>query len=69
MFETMQNAKEWACCSASGVSVRLFIIDASPYVIEDEEDDDEEEDTEDLKISGKYLSMPIMNKKGRMEIQ
>jgi peptide deformylase len=45
MFDTMKNAKGVGLAAPQvGMSIRLFIVDAAPYV-----DDDEEKDVEGLK--------------------
>lgn len=66
MFDTMNNAKGVGLAAPQvGVPIRLFIIDASPYVAADEEDDDEEEDTENLKDFKKiFINAQILEQEG-----
>ncbi len=68
MFETMQNAKGVGLAAPQiGLSIRLFIIDASPYVIneDDDEDEEEEEDTENLKNFRKiFINAQILEQDG-----
>lgn len=46
MFDTMHNAKGVGLAAPQvGLSIRLFVVDASPYA-EDKEDDDEEDKNE-----------------------
>src|ERR1700722_6848883 len=67
MFETMQNAKGVGLAAPQvGVSIRLFIIDASPYVIHDDEDEEEdEEEEENLKNFRKiFINAQILEQDG-----
>jgi peptide deformylase len=66
MFETMNNAKGVGLAAPQvGVSIRLFIIDASPYVVRDEEDEEEDEDEEDLKNFRKiFINAQIISQEG-----
>ncbi|HTA27921.1 MAG TPA: peptide deformylase [Bacteroidia bacterium] len=68
MFETMQNAKGVGLAAPQiGLSIRLFIIDASPYVIneDDDEEEEEEEDTENLKNFRKiFINAQILEQDG-----
>jgi peptide deformylase len=68
MFETMKNAKGVGLAAPQvGVSIRLFIVDASPYVVkdDDEDEDDEEEDEENLKNFRKiFINARIIEEEG-----
>lgn len=67
MFETMKSAKGVGLAAPQiGVSIRLFIIDAAPYVVNDDDDDDEEEeDEEDLKNFKKvFINAHIVKEDG-----
>jgi peptide deformylase len=67
MFETMKGAKGVGLAAPQvGVSVRLFIIDASPYVVNDDDDEeDEDEDEEDLKHFRKiFINAHIVKEEG-----
>lgn len=63
MFETMKNAKGVGLAAPQvGVSIRLFIIDASPYITNEEE---EKEDEEDLKNFKKvFINAQIIEEEG-----
>jgi len=76
MFDTMKNAKGVGLAAPQvGVSIRLFIIDAAPYLDEDDEEDAEglknfrkvfinahivEEDGENWKFNEGCLSIPAI---------
>jgi peptide deformylase len=64
MFETMKNAKGVGLAAPQvGVSIRLFIIDASPYVVND--DEEEEDDEEGLKNFKKiFINARILSEEG-----
>jgi len=68
MFETMKQAKGVGLAAPQvGASIRLFIIDAAPYVVSDDEEDDEdeEEDEEDLKHFKKiFINAHIVKEDG-----
>jgi peptide deformylase len=67
MFETMKGAKGVGLAAPQvGLSIRLFIIDASPYVTRDEdEEEEEEEDEEDLKTFKKvFINAQILDESG-----
>lgn len=61
MFDTMNNAKGVGIAAPQiGVSIRLFIIDAAPYL-----DEDDEEDLEGLKNFKKiFINAQILEEKG-----
>lgn len=67
MFETMKNAKGVGLAAPQvGVSIRLFIVDASPYVTHDEDDEEEEdEDEEGLKNFRKiFINAQVIEEEG-----
>ncbi len=66
MFETMKNAKGVGLAAPQvGVSIRLFIIDASPYVINEDEDEEEDDDEEGLKNFRKiFINARILEEEG-----
>jgi peptide deformylase len=52
MFDTMHNAKGVGLAAPQiGLSIRLFVVDSSPYA-EDKEDDDEEEKKDKKELMG-----------------
>lgn len=61
MFDTMKNAKGVGLAAPQvGISIRLFIIDAAPYV-----DKEDEEDKEDLKnFKRVFINAQIMKEEG-----
>ncbi len=63
MYETMKNAKGVGLAAPQvGLPIRLFVIDASPFVVDDE---DEEEDDEDLKHFRKiFINARILTEEG-----
>lgn len=63
MFDTMKNAKGVGLAAPQvGVSIRLFIIDAAPYV-----DEDDEKDEEGLKSFKKvFINARIIEQDGDM---
>ncbi len=65
MFDTMKNAKGVGLAAPQvGVSIRLFIIDASPYAA-DEDDDDEDDETAELKDFRKiFINARILEEDG-----
>jgi peptide deformylase len=66
MFETMKNAKGVGLAAPQvGASIRLFIVDASPYVTDDKDDEEEEKDKEDLKNFRKiFINAQIIEETG-----
>jgi len=63
MFDTMKNAKGVGLAAPQvGVSIRLFIIDASPYI---DDTDEEEKDEEGLKTFRKvFINAQIVEEEG-----
>jgi peptide deformylase len=61
MFDTMKNAKGVGLAAPQvGISIRLFIIDAAPYI-----DDDNEEDAEGLKKFRKvFINAHLVDQSG-----
>lgn len=66
MFETMKNAKGVGLAAPQvGVSIRLFVVDASPYAHDETEDDEEENDGEDLTHFRKiFINARILTEEG-----